>query len=130
MPTKLVAIASLALLGLGGPLLVFGLPDVGWAARAGVGALWLGSLAAILLILKLLRDGQRTASTQARDLRTLARGAGGSAELPGPLATRFDEERAHLDGQLAAQQREILRIIDARLLGLHESLREQAGDGA
>jgi hypothetical protein len=125
MRTRDTAVAALGLLGVGGPLLVVGLPpSVGLLARAGIVALWLGLALAIATVLQIHRINHRMLRSQAARVKALQDAASGPGALSPELVARLDADRAELGRELVTHRREIQRVVDARLLGLYEGLRE------
>jgi hypothetical protein len=113
MPTTPLALLALALLGVAGPLLLLGLVGtVGVLALLGIGAAWLGLLLAIATVLQVLRIDHQMARSRGKRLAKLE-------ERLGALATTEG-----LRTSLEANQREVLRVVDARIIGLYEQLRD------
>ena len=112
---------------LAGPLLaVAAAQPLGLLGVAGVLAAWVGIGGVLAMLVLLLRAIQR----QTRDLRTRAdRTAERLTAIEEPLRDgaldgRFEAFEQHLDRSLATQRDEVLGTIDARVLGLHETVRE------
>lgn len=119
---------SLGALAAGGPMFVLGLPpSFGLLARVGAALLWLGTAAALASLLHVERANHRLLRRQASQLRAAADAASASpdpsviAELDGRLA----QQREALIGAITASHREVIRTVDARILGLWEGLLER-----
>jgi hypothetical protein len=128
MTVRNLAAAGLALLGLGGPLLVVGLAgrDLPTAGLVGIGMSWLGLLLVLAALLQLGRVEHRMLQAQGRSLGTLASEV---RELRSAAADDAFDERltaltSALEAQLAAQRSDLLRVVDARVLGIHETVRD------
>lgn len=116
-----MSIRNLGLVGgaayaLGGPLLIVGLAmdGVAWGSVAGVTAVWLGLGAVLAALAQLARQQHhlvRNVTERLADLDALDELAGLDARV---------------DARIEARHRELLRVVDARLLGLHELVRDVA----
>jgi hypothetical protein len=129
--TRYAALLSLGALAVGGPMFVLGLPSsFGLLARAGAVLLSLGTAAALASLLHVQRANHHLLRRQASQLRAVAEAASASpkpsvmAELDGRLA----QEREALIGTITASHREVIRTVDARILGLWEGLLERRRD--
>ena len=132
MLIRAVAGVGAAGLALAGPLLAVAAAEpLGVAGVLGVLAAWAGLAGLFGTLVLLLRAVQR----QTRDLRTRAdRTAERLTALEGELTGgaldgRFEAVEQHLDRALAAHRDEVLGTVDARVLGLHETVREVAARG-
>ena len=128
------ALAGVGAVGLllAGPLLAVAAAEpLGVVGVVGVLAAWAGIAGVLAAVVVLLRAVQR----QTRDLRTRAdrtaeRLTAIQEQLAdGALDGRFEALEQHLDRSLAAQRDEVLGTVDARVLGLHETVREVTGRG-
>lgn len=124
MSVRNLVLAGGGVYALGGPLLVVGLAGdgVAWGSIAAVIAVWLG-VGAVLAALALL----------ARQQQQLVRAATERLDQVEAL-DELEGLDARVDARIEARHRELLRVVDARLLGLHELVRDVAGaadrDGA
>jgi membrane protein implicated in regulation of membrane protease activity len=118
MPTTYLALLALALLGIGGPLMLVGLAGtVGTLALLGVAAIWLGLLLSTATVLQVLRIDHQMARSRGRRLAKVEKRVEKLAELDASIVSA-----------LADHQHEVLRTVDARILGLYENLREAGQD--
>jgi membrane protein implicated in regulation of membrane protease activity len=118
MPTSYLALLALALLGVGGPLVLVGLAGaVGTLALLGIAAIWLGLLLSTATVLQVLRIDHQMARSRGKRLAKLEKRVEKLAELDASIVS-----------SLADHQHEVLRTVDARILGLYENLREAGRD--
>ena len=131
MTVRNLAAAGLVLLGLGGPLLVVGLVggDLPVAALIGIAALWLGVRLSLAALLQLGRVEHRMLQAHGRSLATLASEVGSLRAAAEDDA--FDERLAALTTEVRAaletHRSDLLRVVDARVLGIHETVRDLRG---
>lgn len=131
MRTRDAALLALGALAAGGPMLVLGLPpSFGLLARAGAALLWLGNAAALAALLHAERANHRMLRRQATQLRAVADAISTSGEpsVVAELDGRLAQEREALIGTITASHREVIRTVDARILGLWEGLLERRRD--
>jgi hypothetical protein len=121
-PARLVAVAALGVLGLGGVLIAIGLPaSVSAVVRLGIVMVTAGLAGGLLVLFQVTRAttwASRGTDQRVRELRK---------ELSAVRAMVKSSERSQRTGglstdDLAAERREIIRQVDARLLGLFELL--------
>jgi hypothetical protein len=121
-PARLAAVAALGVLGLGGVLIAIGLPaSVSAVVRLGIVMVTAGLAGGLLVLFQVTRAttwASRGTDQRVRELRK---------ELSAVRAMVKSSERSQRTGglstdDLAAERREIIRQVDARLLGLFELL--------
>lgn len=134
MSVKNLAAAGLALFALGGVVLAGAIaPSLGLIASLGLGGLVLGSSLVSAVLLRSFQIQQtelRIQSEGARDLaeRLAVLDAGQGAEDPGPATSaQVAQVTTAVREALAAQRRELLQVVDARVLGIHETVRDLRG---
>jgi hypothetical protein len=126
--TRYAALLGLGAFGAGGPMLVLGLPaSVSLLARFGVVLLWLGTAAALASSFQVQRANHRMLRAQAARIQKIRKPAGAatrsrSATGVAELEARIAEEREALLATIAESHRDVIRTVDARILGLWEEL--------
>lgn len=124
MPTKYPALAALGAMLAGGALVVFGLDEAAALVRLGVAVAWLGLVVAVGTVFVVLRALHRAGERAARDVRQLRGALGGNADVPADLVERLDDLDRAVARAMQDHEREVLRVLDVRLLALHEQLRD------
>lgn len=148
MSVRNLAVAGLASFALGGPLLLRAFADAGALALVGLAGLWLGLLLMFAAVLQLGRTEHRMLRTHREATRQLAAqvaalgdglggrdvgtGAGGAdaggadadGGLPPAVVEQLGAIQAAVAASLDAHRRELLQVVDARVLGIHETVRD------
>lgn len=131
MSVRNLAAAGLVSFAIGGPLLLLGALAEGRAlVFVGAAGLWAGLLLMFAAVLqlgriehKLLRAQGEAARTILQRLDDLTR-APSSEAVPAALTDRLTAVEASVDRRLDAHHRELMQILDARVLGIHETVRD------
>lgn len=143
MTIRNLAAVGLVLALVGGPLALVGFATVegaqsgdglarlgGIPGTVGLTAVWLGAVLLFAALLQFARTQRQLLRSQGRALDQLGRDL---AEIPRHLpsetsseemADRLAQLEATLTDRLEVYRRELLQVVDARILGIHETLRE------
>ena len=128
MPVRVLTLAGAGSYAVAGPLLAVAAGVVGGGAWLvlGVLAAWVGVGGVLGTLLLVVRDDHRQLRRLATRLDALERRHTAAATAQTTALTELTQGvSATLSETLAADRREVLATLDARILGLHELLRER-----
>ena len=134
MSVRNLAAAGLVIFGLGGPALFVGIgtTTVTLTVLGAVG-LWVGLALVAVALLQLGRSQHRLLLAQSERIRRLSEPAGVAERaedvVPEALEARLTDLEQALGDQVDRRVRDLLRTVDARILGIHDTVRDLAGVG-